>query len=106
MVVRFDFESGDQAVANVDDAGVFSRSLDDQLAADRQALQMDLAGFVGAVLAPHHAEDAQLGDVGIAAQNFLHARVFGSREAVLRGDFCRYFNFRACCRQISYLEIT
>ena len=29
MIVRFDFEDGDQAVADVDDAGVFARSLHD-----------------------------------------------------------------------------
>ena len=105
MIVRFNFEGGNQAVADVDDAGIFSRALDDEFAAHGQALEMDFAGFVGAMLAPHHAKNAQLGDVGIASENFLHAGVLGSREAVFRGDFRRDFNFRACCRQFSYLEI-
>ena len=86
MVVRFDFEGGDEAVADVDDAGIFSGALH-TLAARGQALQMDLARFVGAVLAPHHAENAQFGDVGVAAENFLDAGVFGGREAVLGDDF-------------------
>src|SRR6202140_1081441 len=67
---------------------------------------MDLAGFVRAVLAPHHAKNSQLGYVGIASEDLLHARIFRSRQAVLRGDFRRNFNFRACRRQFSYLETT
>src|SRR5437660_1057950 len=67
MIVRFDFERDDEAVADVDDAGVFSRALHHELAACGQALQVDFTRFIGAVLAPHHAEDAQLGDVRVAA---------------------------------------
>jgi len=67
---------------------------------------MDLAGFVRAVLAPHHAENAQLGYVGIAPEDLLRARIFRSRQAMLRGNFRRNFNFRACRRQFFYLEIT
>ena len=58
-----------------------------------QALEMDAAGFVGAVLAPHHAEDAEFGEIGIAAENFLDARVFFGREAVFGDDFGRHFDF-------------
>ena len=47
---------------------------------------MDARGFVGAVLAPHHAEDAEFGEVRIAAEDFLDARVFVGGEAVLGGD--------------------
>ena len=76
MVVRLDFENGDEAIADVDDACVFARPLHHVRTARRQPLQMHARGFVGAVLAPHHAEDAQFGEVRIAAQNFLDARVF------------------------------
>src|SRR5258708_25607540 len=48
---------------------------------------MDLAGFVGAVLAPHDGEDAEFGDVGIAAEDFLNAGVFVAGDAVFGGDF-------------------
>ncbi len=48
---------------------------------------MNAAGFVGAMLAPHHAENAQLGEIGLAAENFLDARVFFGREAVLGDEF-------------------
>src|SRR5437899_2587792 len=67
MIVRFNLEGRDEAVADVHDTGVFSGALHDQLAARRQALQVHLARFVGTMLAPHHAEDAQLGDVRLAA---------------------------------------
>src|SRR5882762_80150 len=95
MVVRFDFEGGDEAVTNVDDAGVFARALHDELAARGQALQVNFARFIGAVLAPHHTEDAQLGDVRLAAEDLLHAGVFLGGEAVFGGDFRRYSDFGA-----------
>ena len=93
--MRFNFESSDQAVADVNDARVFARALHNELAARRQALQVNFARLVGAVLAPHHAEDAQLGDVWLAAEDLLDAGVFVGGEAVLRGDFRRYSDFGA-----------
>src|SRR5258708_36614477 len=54
---------------------------------------MDLAGFVGAVLAPHDGEDAEFGDVGVAAEDFLDAGVFVAGDAVFGGDFGRDFDF-------------
>ena len=38
MIVGFDFEGGNQAVANIDDTGIFAGSLNDQFAARGQAL--------------------------------------------------------------------
>src|SRR6266853_960480 len=58
MIMRFDFEGRDQAVANVHNASVFAGALHNKLAARGQALQVDFARFVGAVLAPHHGENA------------------------------------------------
>ncbi len=54
---------------------------------------MNAAGFVGAVLAPHHAENSQFGDVRIASENFLYAGVFFGGKAVFGGNGCGYFNF-------------
>ena len=51
--MRFDFEDGDEAVADVDDARIFAGPLHHVRAARGQALQVHAAGFVGAVLAPH-----------------------------------------------------
>src|SRR5260370_17839026 len=105
MVVRFDFEGGDQAVTDVNDAGVFARALHDELAARGQALQVNFARFVRAVLAPHHAENAQFGDVWLAAKDLLNAGVFLARYAVFGGDFRRYPDFGANGGHISVLEI-
>src|SRR6185437_9158797 len=93
MIVRFDFEDGNQAIADINDAGVFSRALNDVLAARRQAFQMDPRGFVRAVFAPTDAEYAQLSEIRIAPQNFLDSGVFLRREAVFGGDLRRDFNF-------------
>ena len=43
MIMRFDFEGGHQPVADIDDPGVFSRPLYDELAASGQTLEMHLA---------------------------------------------------------------
>jgi len=50
---------------------------------------MHAARFIGAVLAPHHAEDAKLGEIRVAAQDFLDARVFLGRKPVLGRDLRR-----------------
>ncbi len=71
VIVRFDLERAGPAVADVDDAGVLSRALQDELAARGQPLQVHARGFVGAVLAPHHAEDAEFGQGGLASAEKL-----------------------------------
>ena len=93
MIVRFNLEGGDETIADVHDAGVFARTLHDEFSARGKALEMYFAGFVGAVLAPHHGENAEFGDVGIATENFLDARVLFGSDAVFGGDFGSDFNF-------------
>src|ERR1700722_13514897 len=84
MIVRLDLESAGPAVANVDDAGVLSWPLQHDLAARGQALQMDARRLVGAVLAPHHAEDPQFGQRWLApAEKLLDLLVLVRGEAVL-----------------------
>src|SRR5579872_1397299 len=56
---------------------------------------MHFARFVRAVLAPHHAEDTELRDVGIAAENLLDASVLVASDAVLRGNLGSDFDFDA-----------
>jgi hypothetical protein len=104
MIVRFDFEGGNEAVADVHDTSVFTRALHDEFAARGQSLQVDLAGFVGAVLAPHHAENAQFGDVWVAAKDLLDARVFLARDAMLGGDLRSDSNFGAGSGHIQISE--
>src|SRR5262249_50820477 len=87
VVMGFDFERGDEAVTDVDYAGVFAGALHHESAACGETLEMDFARFVGGVFAPHHREDAELGDVGIAPKDLPDARVFLGGHAVLSGDF-------------------
>ena len=71
VIVRLDFEGAGPTVSNVDDAGVLAGSLNYQAATCGQTLQMNAGGFVGAMLAPHHAEDAELCDGGLASAKQL-----------------------------------
>ncbi len=56
--------------------------LQHQLAARGQLLQMNARALVGAVLAPHHAEDAELGVAGLAAEQRDDLVVFRPGELV------------------------
>ncbi len=84
VIVRLDLEGAAPSVANVDDAGVFAGTLNDALALGRQALQVDARRLVGAVLAPHDAVDAKLGEAWDAAEGGEDRLVFVSGDAVLR----------------------
>src|ERR1700690_2218156 len=87
MIVRFDLEGAGPPISDVDDARVLPRPLHDATAARRQPLQMHAGRFVGAVLAPHHAEDAQLGDGGLTtSKKLFNLLVFFRRKAVLLDD--------------------
>ena len=46
MIMRFDFEGGTPAVADIDDAGIFARGHNHALAFGRQTLQMNPRRFV------------------------------------------------------------
>src|ERR1039458_6057157 len=84
VIVRLDFERAGPSVANIDDASVFTRPLDDQLAARGQALQVNARRLIGTMLAPHHAENAEFGPRGLAsAEQLLDFFEFFRSEAVL-----------------------
>src|SRR5215470_94463 len=104
VIVRFDLESGDEALSYVHDTCIFTRSLHDELATRGKTLEVNFAGFVGAVLAPHHGENPQLGDVRIAAENFLNAGVLFGGYAVLGGNFGSDLDFCCCCRHLARLR--
>ncbi len=82
VVVRFDLEHRRQAVADVDGAGVFARALQHAAARCRQRPQVDARALVAAVLGPHHREDAELGEVGLAAHQLADAVVLVGGDAV------------------------
>src|SRR5271165_4681094 len=84
MIMRLDFEGAGPAVANVDNSRILTRSLQDSSAARRQALEMHTRRFVGAVLAPHHAENAKFGNGRLAAaEKLFDLLVLVEGEAVL-----------------------
>src|SRR5580658_5769963 len=84
MIVRLDLEGARPAVANVDDAGVLARPLQNPLAARGQALQVNPRRLVGAVLTPHHAEDAEFRQRGLAlSKELLDPFVFIESETML-----------------------
>ncbi len=85
----FHLEDDRIAVAEIDDAGVFAGALNDFGPGCRQRLQPDAGGFVGAVLAPHHRENAELANPRLAAEDFEQALVFLRLEAMLGNDFGR-----------------
>ena len=86
VVVRFDLEGDDVAAADIDDAGIFAGALHHEFAAGGELLEVQARAFVGAVLAPHDAEDAELGVAGLAAEDVDDFLVFGGRELVLRDE--------------------
>ena len=68
MVVRLDLEDGREALADVDRARVLAGPLEHLRSLGRQRPQMHPRALVAAVLGPHHREDAELGEVRLAAE--------------------------------------
>ena len=67
VVVRLDLEDRRQALADVDRAGILARPLQHLRPFGRQRLQVHARALVAAVLRPHHRENAELGEVRLAA---------------------------------------
>jgi hypothetical protein len=82
VVVRLHLEDGGEAVPDVDHAGVLPGALDDAGALGGQAGEVDAGALVRAVLAPHHAEHAELGVRRLAAEPGHDAGVLLRRELV------------------------
>src|SRR5690606_37203565 len=86
-VVALHLEDGTPAVTEVDHARVFTRPLNDLGSRGGQLPQPHPRGFIGAVLRPHHREDAKLGQRRLAAQDFEQALVLVWLETVLGNEF-------------------
>ena len=82
VVVALHLEDGAVAVAEIDDAGVLARPLDHLRAGGRQLLQPEAARFVGAVLRPHHREDAEFQERRLATDDAEQAVVLVALETV------------------------
>ena len=87
VIVRLDLERHAEPVAHVDYAGVFLAGGDDDLGRPGgEGLEQGPGVLVGAMLAPHHGENAQLGEVRLAAENLEDAFVFLRSDAVFLDD--------------------
>src|SRR5476651_147005 len=82
----FNLEGASPAIADVDDAGVFARSLNNQLAACGKALQVYARRFVRAMFAPHHAENTQFRQRWLAPQRALDPFIFVRGDTVIFND--------------------
>ena len=96
VIVALDFERDRPAVADVDHAGVFfARPNENVRAGCRKFFQLAPRVFVGTMLAPHDRENSQLGEIRLAAENFLDAFVFFRRETMFAHHFGRNLWFRS-----------
>jgi hypothetical protein len=71
MIVALHLERHGLAAAEVEDAGVLARPLQNSLAGRRQALQQQRRVLVAAVLRPEEREDRELEVVRLALQQLL-----------------------------------
>src|SRR5438105_4302311 len=86
MIVRFDLVCDRQAIADIDDAGIFAGPLQHRRTFRGQTPQMYTRTLVAAVLAPHHAEDAEFRHCRFPLQDADNLLIFAFREVVLRED--------------------
>src|SRR5262249_57566359 len=70
MVVALHLENAGEPIADINDASVLAWSLDHPRTLGRQRAQMDLGGFVRAMLVPHRRENAELAERALPAAPF------------------------------------
>ena len=96
VVVALHLEHAGEAVADVDDAGILTGSLDHPGGLGGQPAQMQARGLVGAVLVPHGRDDAELGPGRRAAADQRdEAGIFVGLEAMCGDDGGRDVRFGA-----------
>jgi hypothetical protein len=90
MVVALDLEGDRLALAEVDDAGVLSRTLEDAFARGRKPPQQQRRVPVRAVLRPQEREDRELEMVWLALQEFADSLELpvGEAEGAVKRLFC------------------
>ena len=86
VVVALHLEHAGVAIADVDDARILARPLDDPWRRGRQAPQMLSRRFVRALLVPHRRDDAQLRKAWGAADEGDECGVFVGLQAVRDGQ--------------------
>ena len=80
VVVALHLEHRGEAVADVDDSGVLARPANHPRRLGGQRLEPFPRRLVRTMLAPHHREDAELGDVGLAPEDLDRAVVLGRAQ--------------------------
>jgi hypothetical protein len=90
MVVALDLEGDRLALAEVDDAGVLARTLEDALAARGKAPEQQRGVLVRTVLRPQEREDGELEVVRLAAQQVADTFELpvGEAEGEVKRLFC------------------
>ncbi len=91
MVVALHLEHAGEPTPDVDDAGVLARALDHAAPGGWEAAQVNLGGFIGAVLIPHGGEDAELGEARCATDQLQDSVVLVRLQAVLGDQLRRDF---------------
>jgi hypothetical protein len=86
VIVRLDLERDGRPVAEIEDAGVLARPLEDALAGGRQPLQERRRVLVAAVLRPEQGEDRELEMVRVAAEQISDTARFpvGQTECAMK----------------------
>jgi hypothetical protein len=89
VVVALDLERDCEPVAEADDTGVFTRSLQDTITFRGQALQQEGRMLVPAVLRPEQGEDRELEVVGVSAEQVADTVELpvGQPEGAMQGLF-------------------
>ena len=82
--MAFHFENNALAIADIDDARVFTGAADHLWAGCGQGTEPFLGGLVGTMLVPHGREDAKLGEGRLASDDVEDTLVFVGLEAVSR----------------------
>jgi hypothetical protein len=83
MVVRLNLESDSQSISYGDYAGVFTRTLQYVRAGRGQLPKERPRVFVGAMLAPQRADDAEFRESGLAREHRHYSIVFLGGDTVL-----------------------
>ena len=87
VVVALHLEDHGLAVADIDDASILARPLDDALTSRREGAQPFLRALVGTVLVPHRREDAKLGEGRFSPDQGEDLVVFFRLEAMFGDQF-------------------
>ena len=87
VIVALDLERHRPAVADIDDARVFFAGFDQNVwPGGGKFFQLAPRILVGAVLAPHHRENAELGEIRLAPENLFDALEFVRHQTVFRDE--------------------